>query len=157
MGEIKEGDREGDGNYLCASAVQLEYGKNEPVTEKWMREWKRGTKRERKRSWKFIFTGEHFVIDYSRENYSGDGFAFLALNQFVRNLKRQLFPVHRPCTRSVYSEGSFVPKVHYKILNGPEKRGINVKQEDKGLQKDIEKWFPSTFEIFYPGKYLFCE
>lgn len=33
----KKGDRIGDGNYLSASAVQLEYRESEPVTEKLMR------------------------------------------------------------------------------------------------------------------------
>lgn len=33
----KKGDREGDGNYLSASAVQLKYRKSEQVTEKLMR------------------------------------------------------------------------------------------------------------------------
>lgn len=35
----KKGDREGDGNYLSSSAVQLEYRKSEPVTEKLMWGW----------------------------------------------------------------------------------------------------------------------
>lgn len=44
----KKGDRVGDGNYLSASDVQLEYRKNEPVTEKLMIQSVRATQRERK-------------------------------------------------------------------------------------------------------------
>lgn len=44
----KKGDRVGDGNYLSASDVQLEYRKSEPVTEKLMIQSVRATKREKK-------------------------------------------------------------------------------------------------------------
>ena len=43
----KKGDRVGDDNYLSASAVQLEYRKSEPVTEKLVSviERQRGTRK----------------------------------------------------------------------------------------------------------------